>query len=173
MFRSASFSRDGRYRYALRRVWDPSRPAVLFIGLNPSTADHRVDDPTIRRCIRFAADWGFGRLLVGNLFAFRTPSPRVLRDATDPFGPRNDRWLRRLARDADVIVAAWGNDGSYLGRDREILALLGSVHCLGITRRGQPKHPLYVPASTGLQGFRILTVESWRTPRQTRIVGYR
>jgi len=76
---SASISRDGRYRYALRRVWDPRNPSVLFIGLNPSTADHQQDDPTIRRCIRFARDWGFGELIAANLFAFRTKSPRLLR----------------------------------------------------------------------------------------------
>jgi len=68
MLGSAVFSRDGRYRYALRRVWDDGKPAVLFVGLNPSTADAHRDDATIRRCTRFARDWGFGQLLVGNLF---------------------------------------------------------------------------------------------------------
>jgi hypothetical protein len=145
--RSADFSRDRRYRYALGRAWDDAKPTVLFVGLNPSTADHRVDDPTIRRCIRFAADWGFGRLLVGNLFAFRTPSPDVLRRAADPVGARNDLWLRRLAADADLTVAAWGNGGSFLARDRRACELLGSLHCLAITKQGSPQHPLYVRAS--------------------------
>jgi hypothetical protein len=147
MLGSAVFSRDGRYRYALRRVWDDGKPAVLFVGLNPSTADAHRDDATIRRCARFARDWGFGQLLVGNLFAFRTSSPRTLRGTRAPVGPNNDRWLRRLTSEADVTVAAWGNSGVLLDRDREVLELLEDPRCLEMTKRGCPKHPLYVRAS--------------------------
>lgn len=146
--RSAVLSRDGHYRYALRRVWDERGRTVLFVALNPSTADHRVDDPTIRRCIAFARAWGFGQLTVANVFAFRTPSPRVLLAATDPVGPRNDEWIRRLAREADVTIAAWGNHGAYMRRDDAVLALLDTPQCLAVTQRGQPKHPLYILGST-------------------------
>lgn len=151
MKRSAVISRDGKYRYALRRIWDPRKPAVLFVGLNPSTADHRVDDRTIRRCIGFAQAWGFGQLFVANLFAYRTPFPSALRNVDNPVGPYNDRWLRRLANEAKVVVAAWGNHGSYLGRDRDALPLLGRPMCLAMSKRGQPKHPLYIPASAKLR----------------------
>lgn len=162
MNRSAVISRDGLYRYALRRVWDASKPTVLFIGLNPSTADHRDDDPTLRRCMRFAMAWGFGQVAVANLFAFRTPSPRALRRARDPIGPLNDAWLRRLIGGAEKVVAAWGNHGSYLARDRAVLAMLERPKCLGVTGRGFPTHPLYIRATTKLRDL--------GTPNETRLV---
>lgn len=112
---SAVFSKDRRHRYALRRIWDPAGPAILFICLNPSTADHRVNDRTVSRCIRFAHDWGFGQLIVANLFAFRTPYPRLLWRARDPVGPHNDRWLQRLIAESRTTVAAWGTHGARLG----------------------------------------------------------
>src|SRR5882724_4976365 len=85
-----------RYRYALWRRW-AERPAVLFVGLNPSTADALQDDPTIRRCIRFAKAWGYGALYMGNLFAFRATDPRAMKAEADAVGPDNDGWLRQLA----------------------------------------------------------------------------
>ena len=142
--RRAAFSRCGAYRYALWREWDDRGPTVLFIALNPSTADHRRDDPTIRRCIRFARDWGFGRLVVANLFAYRTPEPALLRIAESPVGPRNDRWLARLAADASLVLAAWGTHGDYLGRADRVRSRLQALHCLGTTKGGLPRHPLYV-----------------------------
>ena len=150
---SAVFSKDRRYRYALRRVWDPARPTVLFIGLNPSTTDHRVNDRTISRCIRFARDWEFGQLIVANLFAFRTPYPRELWRERDPVGPRNDRWLRRLIAESDTTVAAWGTGGARHERDRAVLALLSQPKCLAISKDGHPKHPLYIRATTSLRDF--------------------
>ena len=148
---SAVFSKDRRYRYALRRVWDAGKPTILFIGLNPSTADHRVNDRTVARCIRFAQDWGFGQLVVANLFAFRTPYPRILWGASDPVGPRNDRWLRCLIVESHTTVAAWGAHGARFGRDREVLALLPQPKCLAVSKHGHPKHPLYIPATTKLR----------------------
>jgi hypothetical protein len=144
VIRRAAFSRCGTYRYALWRRWDESRPAVLFVGLNPSTADAHRDDPTIRRCIGFANSWGFGSVIVANLFAYRTPHPKLLRAAPNPIGPRNDRWLRTLATDAGLVVAAWGADGEYLRRATEVSARLGDCRCLGLTASGAPRHPLYV-----------------------------
>jgi hypothetical protein len=126
---------------------------VLFVGLNPSIADHRVDDRTIRRCIQFARDWGFGQLAMGNLFAFRTSSPRLLRRAPNPIGPRNDAWLRRLIVSADEVVVAWGNNGSYLDRDRVVRAMMERPRCLAITKAGCPKHPLYISAAARLREF--------------------
>jgi hypothetical protein len=140
----ACISRCGTYRYALWRRW-AAGPQVLFVMLNPSTADHRDDDPTIRRCIGFAARWGYGAVAVGNLFAFRTPSPQVLRRAPHPVGRANDRWLQRLAAESSRVIAAWGNDGAFLGRDAQVRDLLGPLYALALTQRGQPRHPLYLP----------------------------
>ena len=142
----ARLSACRRYRYALWRVWSDG-PQVLFVMLNPSTADERVDDPTIRRCIGFALSWGFGSVAVGNLFAFRTPDPSLLKRSTAPVGRDNDAWLRRLQRRAALTVAAWGNHGGFLERGDAVRSLLASPHTLGLTRRGEPRHPLYVPAS--------------------------
>jgi hypothetical protein len=144
VIRRAAFSRCGRYRYALWREWDPGGPAVLFVALNPPTADHRRDDPTVRRCIQFARDWGFGSLAVANLFAYRTLEPRLLRRVNDPIGPANDRWLSRLVGQAELVVAAWGALGDYRGRAAAVAPRLGSLHCLGLTKSGAPRHPLYV-----------------------------
>lgn len=142
--RRAAFSRCGTYRYALWREWDDGAPTVLFIALNPSTADHRRDDPTIRRCMGFARNWGFGRLVVANLFAYRTSEPARLRLADAPIGPRNDRWLARLASDASLVLAAWGVHGDYLGRAEQVRSRQPGLHCLGTTTGGSPRHPLYV-----------------------------
>ncbi len=153
----ATFDRSGRYRYLLTRDWDPSLPRVAFVMLNPNRADARHDDPTIRRCTAFARAWGFGALDVVNLFALRAPKPALLLAAADPVGTANDRVLRRIVRVAALTVAAWGNHGTRYGRAEEVLTLLrrhaAAVACLGITARGCPRHPLYVPAATPLQPY--------------------
>ncbi len=143
----ANFSRCRRYRYTLWRRWDPERPLVMIIGLNPSTADACQDDPTIRRCIGFARVWGYGGLVVTNLFAFRATYPADLKAAVDPIGPRNDYWIRRMAGQVETIVAAWGNDGTWVGRSAQVQRMLrGRLHCLRINAGGEPSHPLYLPA---------------------------
>jgi hypothetical protein len=124
---------------------------MLFIGLSPSTADAHRDDPTIRRCIRFAENRGYGRLVVANLFAYRATKPAVLRRTSHPVGRANNRWLLRLAAESDVRVAAWGNNGKYRGRDAEVVALVSDLKCLGLTKAGAPRHPLYVRADTKLR----------------------
>lgn len=144
----ARFDAARRYRYRLTRVWDASRPVVLFIMLNPSTADERADDPTIRRCIGFARRWDMGGLEVVNLFAWRSPSPATLRRVADPVGPNNDAAIRRAASRAARIFAAWGNHGARNQRAADVMRILGPipVFCLGVTRSGQPRHPLYCRA---------------------------
>lgn len=155
--RGAVLSDDGRYRYRLWRdvPQDDEVPggSVLFIMLNPSTADAGVDDPTIRRCIGFAKSWGYRRLEVGNLFAFRATDPGRLIDSAsagvDVVGPENNAWLPRLALDADLIVCAWGTHLATRlnGRADEVRGMLGKpLAALELTQNGSPKHPLYVPA---------------------------
>jgi hypothetical protein len=106
--KSAEISPDGMYRYSLERTWDQGKPTVLFICLNPSTADAVEDDATVRRMVSFARQFGGGRLLVGNLFAFRSKNRNDLLKADDPVGPENDKYLDKLIKSADIVVAAWG-----------------------------------------------------------------
>lgn len=144
----ATIDPTGRYRYTLWREWDLNAPRIAFVMLNPSTADAATDDPTIRRCIGFARSWGYGSVEVVNLFAYRTTDPEVLRRVADPTGPENDRYLLKARRRAGEMVAAWGNRGAFRDRDRVVIRLLfdrgGVIYCLGRTRAGQPRHPLYV-----------------------------
>lgn len=158
---SALFSDDRRYRYALRRRWS-DEPPVLFIGLNPSTADETQDDPTIRRCMRFARDWGHGGLLMGNLYAWRSPDPSALDGAHcvgEQWGSvnRNDVVLADLGREASCIVAAWGAyPGPVPSRDVQVLDVVGSVMALGLTKYGAPRHPLYMRADAQPVPFQLL-----------------
>ena len=105
----AILSDDRVYRYMLERTWDCRKERVLFVMLNPSTADEEEDDPTITRCLGFATRWGFGSLVVGNLFALRSPNPRELFQHSDPLGPDNDYHLQRLAEECKTIVTSWGS----------------------------------------------------------------
>ena len=143
----AALSNCREYRYALWRKWTEG-PQVLFVMLNPSTADGSADDPTIRKCIALAKSWGFGSLAVGNLFAFRTPSPVVLKRAALPVGDANDEWLRRLQNAASLTVAAWGNHGAFQGRGGVVRSMLVNSHVLGLTKLGEPRHSLYVLSAT-------------------------
>ncbi len=143
MISGALLSEDRKYRYLLRRMWDPDGPVVGFICLNPSTADETEDDPTVRRLIRFAQSWGFGGFWLGNLFAYRATDPRELKLQRDPIGPENDKILTETH--AVRIVGAWGNGGLLYGRGDEVRQMLPHLTCLGVTNQGQPKHPLYLP----------------------------
>jgi hypothetical protein len=144
----AIFSADRVWRYALWRDVGSGSGSLVVVGLNPSTADERVNDPTIRRCVAFARDWGYRKLIVLNLFAFRATKPDDLRKAADPVGPENDRWLRDLSQEASLTLAAWGNDGLWRQRASAVVPLLASAKCLGTTKLGAPRHPLYVRGTT-------------------------
>ena len=152
MRRDAYISLDGRYRYWLSRRWGNSDAAV-FVMLNPSTADALVDDPTIRRCVGFAKDWGCGGVFVVNLYAYRATKPADLWTAADPVGPDNDANLTvaaEWAADYDApLIAAWGANAKP-DRVARVLALpgMGRLQCLGVTKAGQPRHPLYLRAGT-------------------------
>ena len=155
MNRGACLDCTGAYRYTLWREWDTGSSKVGFVMLNPSRADAVVDDPTIRRCIGFAKTWGFGGLEVVNLFAYRTAHPRDLRTVSEPIGADNDAYLRSLPQRVDRIILAWGNGGTWLNRDRAALQMVSPrpVYCFGVTQVGQPKHPLYIPASAAVIPF--------------------
>jgi hypothetical protein len=143
----AFFSPDRQHRYLLWRTMGKTGSSVLFIGLNPSTADETANDPTIQRCLGYARDWGCSRLLVANLFSFCATKPEDLKRADFPVGPDNDTWLASASQHADLTVVAWGNNGRWRGRQEEIAPLLVNPQCLGITKLGAPRHPLYVTAN--------------------------
>lgn len=151
--RDATVSFGGEYRYELSRSWvrgERLGRLVLWVMLNPSTADARTDDATIRRCIGYTRAWGYDGLLVGNLFAYRTPYPTELRAVEDPVGPMNDAALTGLAKRARLIVCAWGSDRTATpARVAEVLALFGQrpLHVLGVNRDGSPKHPVRLAKS--------------------------
>lgn len=136
----------GAYRYRLWRHWDDDRPHVAFIMLNPSIATETIDDPTIRRVIGYAKDWGFGGVDIGNIFAYRSTDPKNLRVVGDPVGRLNDEHLYDMTRDAPLVVAAWGAHGSFRDRGRAVRALLHERRLahLGLTASGEPRHPLYL-----------------------------
>ena len=141
--KNATFSDCQKYRYALSRTWNGKKKTILFIGLNPSTADEKIDDPTIRRCINYAQNWGYGSLLMVNLFAYRATMPSELKNVKNPIGNDNDLHIIELSKKADIAVAAWGNEGTLLNRDKEVKKILPNLMCLKINKSGQPSHPLY------------------------------
>lgn len=147
MIKDAVVSDNKLYRYQLSRVWDSSLPMVMFICLNPSTADHNDDDPTILKCIKYAQDWGYGGLLMGNLFAYRATEPLDMKRADDPIGPLNNHHLKLMSQQVDKIVCGWGNHGVYLSRDEEVKSMFDNLYALRINKTGSPAHPLYLKKS--------------------------
>mgnify|MGYP002133234169 CR=1 FL=1 len=146
----ATFSPCKVYRYSLTRGFDDG-PACNFLMLNPSTATATEDDPTIRRCIGFAKGWGYGVLYVTNLFALRATDPRELYKHAEPVGPDNDRCILTAATGSQLVVAAWGVHGAHRDRGADVARLIRKagvkLHCLGTTKDGHPRHPLYLPAA--------------------------
>jgi hypothetical protein len=142
----AKLSDCRNYRFALWRTWDDSKHFAMIIGLNPSTADEVNDDPTLTRCINFAKSWGYGGVCMTNLFAYRATDPKDMKSQKDPIGAENDIWLNKLANDAGIVVAAWGNDGRYLNRSNMVVEMLPNLHYLKMNKSGEPAHPLYLKA---------------------------
>lgn len=148
----AVYSDCERYRYSLSRVWDEAGPRVLFIMLNPSKATEVQNDPTVERCERRSRVLGFGGFRVMNIFAWRETDPRLLRAAPDPVGTDNDRLLLEGLDWADMVIAGWGVHGEHLNRGPEVEAVLRGagtdLHCLGVSKAGHPRHPLYIAYAT-------------------------
>ena len=122
--KSAIFSPCNQYRYSLSRVWNLSQKPALIIGLNPSTADEKKDDPTIRRSMHYAYRWGFGGLIMVNLFAFKATLPSDLRKANLPIGEDNNKFIIEHQKESGIVLVAWGNDGALHNRDKEVLDLI-------------------------------------------------
>lgn len=158
-FGGATLSADKRYRYRLWRTIGSGSRTILFVMLNPSTADASVDDPTIRKCRGFAQRLGFDRIEVVNLFAWRATDPKELPKAVEPVGRENDQTILERALAAQLVIAAWGatefKNGMVTRRAREVRQLLTgagvTVQCLGRAQNGEPRHPLMLAYATQLQ----------------------
>lgn len=146
----AYFSPCRRWRYTLWRTWDKDKPTVNWLMLNPSTADENVLDPTITRCVGYSKAWGYGGLVVTNLFAWRSTDPKGLLTVPDPVGKDNDQHIGAIAESTALTIAAWGVHGTLKDRARDVLYQLTEEHvplyCLRVTKDGHPCHPLYLPA---------------------------
>lgn len=144
----ATFSDCRRWRYLLWRRWDAARPAANFLMLNPSTADEHKLDPTCSRARRYAERWGYGGLVVTNVFAWRATDPAAMKAVEDPVGPDNDAAIAQAARTASLIVCAWGNHGAHRERSASVVSLLKRagvrLHALRVNAAGEPAHPLYL-----------------------------
>lgn len=156
--RDAVLSPCGLYRYSLRRQWAPGH-LVAFVGLNPSTADANIDDRTICKCRGFARRWGYSGFVMVNLFAFRATNPRVMKKAADPVGPENDAYLKHWSATTTCgLVAMWGAHGRFMERDTTVIKLLqGRIDCLRHNQDGTPCHLLYLPYSSRLRPFEVVS----------------
>lgn len=158
MERDAVISECGKYRYLLRRAWDHDRPRALFVMLNPSTADAAVDDATIRSCIRLCKAMSYGSFEVVNLFAWRATDPADLVKSAAPIGPDQEKVTLAAIQRCDIPIVAWGAHKMANGKGRFLVDLIRShrpaVFCLGKTKSGEPKHPLYIKTGTPLEVFR-------------------
>lgn len=147
----ARFSPCRRWRYLLWRRWDAAKPVANFLMLNPSTADEVKLDPTCARARGYAERWGYGALIVTNVFAWRATDPAKMKAVEDPVGPGNDGAIVKAAKESEIVVCAWGNHGAHKDRSRQILKILSKnkirLHTLRVNANGEPAHPLYLPGT--------------------------
>tara|TARA_Y100000022_G_scaffold182814_1_gene176499 strand:+ start:459 stop:911 length:453 start_codon:yes stop_codon:yes gene_type:complete len=150
MIRRAEFSIDKKERYSLKREWDKSKNKILYIMLNPSLADDKNDDPTIRRLVSFTKKYNYGGFLVGNIFTTITPNPKEI-DKSKGISVKNFEKLLKLINKVDQIVYAWGDN---IEEPQLLKELVLNPKCFGKNLNGSPKHPLYLPSETKLINFR-------------------
>lgn len=155
----AELSSDGIYRYALTREWEDGR-CVAWLMFNPSTADAEQDDATIRKCVGFSKRWGYGRMVVVNLYAVRSRDPKTVARIADPVGPLNNYWIAESLKESRELVCAWGcaQHMSKIGeRINEVMFLARGcktpIVCLGQRRDSHPRHPLMLPYSTNRKPY--------------------
>jgi hypothetical protein len=142
-------------------VWNRKRPILNFVGLNPSTADENVDDPTIRRIIGFAVNWKYGGLNMLNIFALRSTDPLgLVANKEASLGPENDTYLKAIA---GPCVVGWGNWGRLHGRSEDMRCILPeTAQCFGLTKHWEPRHPLYLHHTAQLVSWRGALAERER-----------
>jgi len=155
MITTATISNCKNYRYKLTRVWDHTKRKVVFIGLNPSTADEAKDDATIRKLITFAKMWGYGGFIIVNLFAFRSRNAYALLKVPNNFGPKNKKFLEKYSKYPNVVIM-WGSKAKEINawRAKQVINMIPHPMCFGKNLDGSPKHPLMLAYSTKLEKFR-------------------
>jgi hypothetical protein len=156
--KGAIFSEDRKYRYALWRVWNPSKSLLMTIGLNPSVASEIKDDPTITRLQVRAYKEGYGGFLMANLYAYVSTDPKALLSIpTDPkvllnngdaIGEFTDYYLKQMVMLSERQLCGWGSFKPVIYRASEVYKMLNNPYCLGINADGNPKHPLYISYDT-------------------------
>lgn len=144
MNKGAIISTDKIFRYSLWRIWDDTKSKIAFVGLNPSTADDKIDDRTITKCINFTSGWGYGGFYMVNLFALRATDPNELYKAVEIVGIENDKHLLNTFKKVDKVICAWGNHGSFNSRSNNVLKFIDKPFCLKKNISGEPAHPLYL-----------------------------
>ena len=149
--RHALLSKDKKYRYSLKRIWDNDKPKVLFIMLNPSLADNYQDDPTIRRLIKFAKLYGYGGFYVGNLFSYITPYPSELLDKDLMFSKKNIHEIKNMTGLIKDVVYGWGNS---FEEPEWLKQIISNPKCFGKNKNKTPKHPLYLSYNHKLVNYR-------------------
>jgi hypothetical protein len=149
--RHALLSKDKKYRYSLKRIWDNDKPKVLFIMLNPSLADNYQDDPTIRRLIKFAKLYGYGGFYVGNLFSYITPYPSELLDKDLMFSKKNIHEIKKMTGLIKDVVYGWGNS---FEEPEWLKQIISNPKCFGKNKNKTPKHPLYLSYNNKLVDYR-------------------
>lgn len=159
----AAFSECRKYRYALWRIWDESKPLVMFIGLNPSTADESETDPTITRVINFAKDWGFGGVYMMNLFCYVTSKPEELPIQDEHDNRVADIWLQHVKKSCSKIIFAWGNFKVAVKRSVEVIKIFPEAYALIINKNGSPRHPLYIKANVEPQLYVVKVSDKIKT----------
>lgn len=140
------FSHDNKYRYTLFNCWEEKRGCIAFVGLNPTIANRDHNNATVTRCINYAKSWGYGAMYMLNLFALIAPNHKILKNNPDPIGSDNDGYLKYILS-AMPAVCCWGNHGTYMNRDKQILNLIKFPLCLKKNKGGQPSHPLSLKAN--------------------------
>ena len=148
----AIFDDTREYRYVLWRRWAEG-PMLAYIGLNPSTADEIVNDPTVTRCINFAKREGMSGMFMLNAFALRSTDPKALYTHKSPIGHMNDAYLKFVSSMSSMTIACWGVHGAWLGRGVHIASRLPGLKCFGTTKEGHPRHPLYLPSNCKIFPF--------------------
>jgi len=142
--KGAIFSDDRKYRYALWRVWQPNKPLLMSVCLNPSIASELTDDPTITRLQARAYKAGYGGLLMANLFAYITTNPIHLNNQHDTIGELTDYYIKEMIKLSERQLCGWGSFKPVIHRASEVYKMLPNPYCLGVNTDGNPKHPLYV-----------------------------
>lgn len=153
-FKDAVLSEDKKHRFVLSRIWDKQKPYVMFIGLNPSTADGNTDDATIRRLRGFSSRLGYGGFYIVNLFTYRATQPHELHAPGVVVNHElADSYITATAEKCQAVVFCWGNDGMLYNRDQDIIKLFPGALCFGKTQNGNPRHPVRLPYSQTLTPF--------------------